>query len=90
MIASIEFLGLIIVLGIGVTVYRRLIHSGWFARLIASVTNPSPESDEDVLHHFDSAERTALRRAEDAKVAASEAKKTADTIRRRVRQRPTF
>ena len=89
MIAAIDALGLLIVLTIGVLIYRWLIHSRWFAGLVGSVTHPSPESDEDVLKNLHSAEQNAWRRAEDANCAASKARETAVEINRHVRRKPT-
>lgn len=89
MIAAIDALGLLIVLTIGVLIYRWLIHSRWFAGLVGSVTHPSPEGDEDVLKNLHSAEQNAWRRAEDANCAASKARQTAVEIKRHVRRKPT-
>ena len=88
MIASLEAFVLLLVLLAAVLLYRRLIHSRWFARLVGEVTHPSPESDGDVLKDLDYAEQVAWERAEAAKHTATQSQAIAKTIRRRVRRKP--
>ncbi|MHB9044486.1 MAG: hypothetical protein ACYC35_00975 [Pirellulales bacterium] len=88
MIASLEALVLLLVLLAAVLLYRRLIHSQWFARLVGEVTHPSPESDGEVLKDLDYAEQVAWERGELAKRTAVQSNEVAKTIRRRVRRKP--
>lgn len=88
MIASIEAFMLLLVLAAAVLLYRALIHSGWFARLVGDVTHPSPESDGEVLNDLDRAEQVAWERVEAAEQTATQSTATAKTIRRRVRRKP--
>lgn len=87
MIAALEALVLLLVLLAGIFFYRRLIHSERFSRLVADVTHPSPESDDDVLHDLDHAEDTARQRARLAKQVAAEKRETAARIQRRLRRK---
>ena len=88
MIAAIDALVLLIVLAIGVLIYRWLIHSQWFARMVGSVTHPSPETTEEVLKDLNRVERSAWDRAEDAEVTAAKARNTVTEIKRHVRRKP--
>jgi len=87
-IASIEAFVLLLVLLAAVLLYRQLIHSRWFARLVGEVTHPSPESDGEVLKDLDYAEQVAWERGELAKRTAVQSNEVAKTIRRRVRRKP--
>lgn len=89
MIAAIDALVLLIVMTIGVLIYRSLIHSQWFAGLVGSVTHPSPETTEEVLKDLTRAENNAWDRAEDAKITAAKARDTTTEIKRHVRRKPT-
>jgi ABC-type phosphate transport system auxiliary subunit len=88
MIATIEALALLAVLGLAILVYRRLIHSRWFSNLVVDVTHPSPEDDVEVIQRLDSAEELAQRRAKDAEQEVVRLQRTAETIRRRTRSNP--
>ena len=88
MIAAIEALVLLLVLLAAVLLYRRLIHSSRFARLVADVTRPSPESDEEILKDLQTAERSAWNRAEQNKQVATKKREAAAKIQRRVRRNP--
>jgi predicted acyltransferase len=85
MIATLEALLLLILAGIAILVYRRLIHSRWFSKLVNDVAHPSPEDDVEVIHRLDSAESFAESRATDAEREVVRLQRTADTIRRRTR-----
>jgi len=89
MIAAIDALGLLMVVGIGVLLYRRLIHSKVFAGFVSSITHPSPETGEEVIKELSHAERIAWDRADEAKRKAEEERNTARTIQRHVRRKPT-
>ena len=89
MIAAIDALVLMILLAIGVLFYSWLIHSQWFARLVGSVTRPSPETTEEVLENLNRAESNAWDCADDAIITAAKARDTATEIKRHVRRKPT-
>jgi len=89
MIAALDALGLLVVLAIAVFFYRWLIHSRWFAGLVGSVTQPSPETGEEIIKELSHAERTAWERAEQAKRTAEQERNTVRTIQRHVRRKPT-
>jgi hypothetical protein len=83
MIAAVEALVLLFVLIFAVLVYRWLIHSPSFTRLVGGVIDPSPETDREVINRLDDAEAIAERRAEEADRTAASQRRTAETIRRR-------
>ena len=68
---TLEVLLLVVVLALAVFVYRGLIHSKSFARLLGGV--------------LDEAQRRAQQRAEEASREASEKKATATKLRRRAK-----
>lgn len=86
MIAALEALVLLFVLIFAVLVYRWLIHSPSFTRLIGGVIDPSPETDCEVINRLDDAEASAERRAEEADRTVVKQKRTAEAIRRRTRK----
>ncbi len=88
MIAALEAFVLLIVLLVAVLVYRRLVHSARFARLVADVTHPSPERDEEVLERLNTAEAIAKQRASEADRQVVRNQRTAETLRRRVNRNP--
>ena len=89
MIATLDALGLLVVLGIAVLLYRRLIHSKRFAGFVSSVTHPLPETGEEVVEELSHAERSAWEWAEQAKRTAEQERNTVRTIQRHVRRKPT-
>lgn len=84
---EVEALVLLIVLVAAVVLYRSLIRSKWFSRLVNS-TRPLPESNEDVIGRLDDAECIARERAEQARRDALSNREIARTLRRRVGRRP--
>ena len=63
---TLEVLLLVVVLALAVFVYRGLIHSKSFARLLGGVLDVPPESDDEVIGELDEAQRrpTACRRSQ--------------------------
>jgi hypothetical protein len=85
MIAALEAFVLLVVLAVAFLLYRTLIRSKWFSRLVGE-TKPLPESSEEVIGRMDEAEARALRAAIEAEDAAERDRKTAATIRKRTRR----
>jgi hypothetical protein len=85
---AIEALAFFALLAFAFMLYRWLIHSKWFSRLIGGV-KPSPETAEEVLKDLHESEQVAWQRAEDARTASIRERETAVTIKRQVRRKPT-
>lgn len=81
---EIEALVLVVVAVVAFLLYRGLIRSRWFSRLVGG-TKPLPESSEEVLGQLDKAESLARKRANEARRDAVENIQTAKKIRRRVK-----
>ena len=81
---EIEALVLVVVTVVAFLLYRGLIRSRWFSRLVGG-TKPLPESSEEVIGQLDAAETLALKRAEEVRNTARDSIKTAKRIRRRVK-----
>ena len=84
MIATLEALVVLITLAIGVLVYRYLIRSQWFTRLIGGVVEVPPTTDDEVVHRMTTAESVARQRAVDLEVEVAAKKRTAQRMRRKV------
>jgi hypothetical protein len=80
--AEIEALVLLIVLIVAFLLYRGLIRSKWFGRLVGGV-KPLPESDEEILAHVSQAEQEAQERAETCEAEAAAKKQRAKRLRKR-------
>lgn len=80
-----EVLLVILALMFAVLVYRGLIHSRWFARLVGGVLEAPPETDQEVLARMNQAESAAHRAAEAAEEEAAAKKKSAAALRKRTR-----
>ena len=71
----------------GFFLYRTLIRSERFAKLIGGAVEPPPETPDEVIDHLSSAEGRARNRADSCDTAACEARKAAAEIRRRLRRK---
>lgn len=60
-------------LGIGVLIYRILIHSSAFARLINGVLTPTPETTSEVIERLKNEKTRAKNRAGECRTAAKAA-----------------
>jgi len=84
MIATLEALVLLFVLAGGVLVYRCLIRSQWFARLIGGVVETPPVNDEEVVKRMTTAESAARKRAADLESEATVKQRTARQMRKKL------
>lgn len=84
MIAAIEFLFALAIAATAVLVYRRLIHSRWFSRIVAEVTTPTPE-DEVVLDRLDAVQNDVADAAESVAVKARKQVRLARSLRERIK-----
>lgn len=86
---AIEALGLLIVLLIAILLYRWLIHSRWFARMVGSIVQPSPETADEVIEDLTKVESDAWQRSEEARLKSIKDAEIVREIRRHVRRKPT-
>jgi hypothetical protein len=80
-----EVLLILVALMFAVLVYRGLIHSRWFARLVGGLETP-PETDQEVLTQMSQAEYAARRAANLAEAEAAAKKKSAAALRKQTRR----
>jgi len=77
----------LISLVIGFLVYRALIHSARFARLIDGAVKPPPETPDEVIQRLKAAKDNAHKCVGKCTSSACKSRKTASEIRRELRQR---
>jgi hypothetical protein len=85
---ALEILLVLLALMFAVLVYRWLIHSRWFARLVGGVLEVPPETDHEVVMRLNQAEYAAYRAAQAAEEEAVAKKKSAAALRKRTRRAP--
>ncbi len=88
MMPAIEIVALFVLMAIAVYLYRWLIQSKWFTRLIGSIASPPPETPEEVIREVVHARRSAWDYVDDAREDIAEAKKNIATVKKQVRRKP--
>jgi len=73
-------------LSLGFLIYRALIHSVKFARLIGGAVEPTPETPDEVMQRLKDAKANALKRAGHYTSDACKSKDAAAAIRRELRR----
>jgi hypothetical protein len=85
---ALEMLLVFVALMFVLWVYRGLIHSRWFARLVGDIVEVPPETDQEVIRRRNQAEDAAFQAAQAAEEVAVEKKKAAAALRKRPRRSP--
>ncbi len=89
MIPAIEIIALFVVGFIAVFLYRWLIYSKWFSRLVGSISSPPPETPEEIVQEIHHARRSAWDYVDNAEASVNTAKQNIAEVRRQVRRKPT-
>ncbi len=89
MMPAIEIMALFAVLAVAVFLYRWLIYSKWFSRLVGSLSSPPPETPEEVVREIHQARRSAWDYVDNAEESVTKAKKNIAEVKRQVRRKPT-